>query len=257
MFEYHYPLFEKKRILRAEMLEQLRDYPKDLIQLSFDGFGNGIVKGCEISWEKDCLTIHKGMIYYNGNLYFLRQPYELECKANDRLRYVKVQFLTEVVEIGKVSGSTRILLEEKEVDEACELELGRFRLQEGARLRDCYEDFEDYSTRYDTVNRIYAPYAVLGGTTLQPDIIKSFAKEMLQKQVSDPYDISFALLVLGNEGKVGIDCIKQYLQIKMKQNISMKNEEVYDCFLQLLKKEQENVQLPQREVRGNKNILLI
>ena len=45
MFQYDYPQFEKKRLLRVEMLDKLRDYPKNFIDLSFQGFGDGVVSG--------------------------------------------------------------------------------------------------------------------------------------------------------------------------------------------------------------------
>lgn len=41
MFKYVYPQFEKKRLLRGEMLDQLRDYPKNYIKMSFQGYGDG------------------------------------------------------------------------------------------------------------------------------------------------------------------------------------------------------------------------
>lgn len=256
MFQYRYPQFQKKRILRADMLNDLRDYTKDFLQLTYEGYGNGIVTGCEVTWENDYLTIQKGIIYYNGNLYFLKEPYQLECKAQDRVRYLKVQFLTEVVEVGQVSGTTRIILEETKVDQACELELCRFQLQEGARLRYSYEGFEDYSTKYDTINRIHTPYAVFGGTTLQPSILKQFAIEMLDKRVKDPYDISFAFLLLGNEGRVGQEFIKQYLHIKTGNIPSLDNEKVYQELLNILEQEGTMVTV-QKEIKADKNILLI
>ncbi|HIS60947.1 MAG TPA: hypothetical protein IAC14_01680 [Candidatus Scybalomonas excrementigallinarum] len=257
MFQYRYPQFQKKRILRAEMLEDLRDYPKDFLQLSFEGFGNGIVTGCEVTWENDCLTVQKGILYYNGHLYFLKEPYQLECRPKDRVRYLKVQFLTEVVEVGQVSGTTRIVLEETEVDRACEMELCRFRLQQGARLRDRYEGFEDYSTRYDTIDRIDTPYAVFRGTTLAPSIFMQFAREMFQKGMTDMYDVSFAFQILANEGKIGLECIKEYLLARTKKQCSMENREVYESLLHILKQQRKETASIQRESASQKNILLL
>lgn len=257
MFQYRYPQFQKKRILRAEMLEDLRDYPKDFLQLSFEGFGNGIVTGCEVTWENDYLTIQKGILYYNRHLYVLKEPYQLECKPKDTLRYLKVQFLTEVVEVGQVSGTTRIVLEETKVDSACEIELCRFRLQQGARLRDRYESFEDYSTRYDTINQIDTPYACLHGTMLSPSILMQFAREMVQKGMNDMYDISFVFQILSLNGKVGFEAVKEYLWIRTQRQCSMENKIIYENLLSILKQQTKEKSVTQEENRNDKNILLL
>ena len=35
MFQYIYPQFPEQTLLRAEMLEQLRDYPRTIVELAF------------------------------------------------------------------------------------------------------------------------------------------------------------------------------------------------------------------------------
>jgi len=62
MFQYKYPVFEKKTLLRVEMLEQLRDYPKGYLRLVYQNFSNGIVNGCNITWKDRKLMISPGII---------------------------------------------------------------------------------------------------------------------------------------------------------------------------------------------------
>lgn len=57
MFRYEKPLFEKKRLLRIEMLEQLRDYPRDYLEILYSGYSDGIVCGCTLSWNEEELMI--------------------------------------------------------------------------------------------------------------------------------------------------------------------------------------------------------
>lgn len=237
MFKYAYPQFEKKRLLRGEMLEQLRDYPKNYIKMSFKGYGNGVVTGCEVTWDHGLLTIAPGIILYQDNLYTMEQPYEMDCTALDRIRYLKVQFLTEEREHGSIVGNTRILLDTEKPNQTWELELCRFRLQEGAKLRDKYEGFEDYSTLYDTINLIHAPYAAEGGSTLNTVLLKTFAKEMMSRESEELMDYVFPMIVLANSGHVSVDFIQEYVFAKTGER-SEENINLYHGLLNVLKSRQ-------------------
>ena len=92
MFKYVYPQFEKKRLLRGEMLDQLRDYPKNYIKMSFQGYGDGVLAGCKLTWDNARLTVLPGIILYKGSLYIMETPYEMDCTALDRMRYLKYSF---------------------------------------------------------------------------------------------------------------------------------------------------------------------
>ena len=196
MFQYLYPQFQSKRLLRAEMLEQLRDYPRTIVELALNAFADGVVSGCGIRWENEELIVERGMIFYKKKLYFLAEPYAIACKAQDKLRFLKVRFTEEYRETAKVFGIGEIVLENKEVDLSCELELCRFYLQEGAKLRTRYENFDDYSTRYDTVNLIHAPYAAKEQSTISPKLLMQYAEEVICMATSNNIDINFAMNIM-------------------------------------------------------------
>ena len=126
MFCYETPQFKKKRLLRAEMLEQLRDYPRDYLEIMYAGYSDGVLCGCGLVWNEDRITVEPGMILHKNKLYFMKDPLHLECPAEDRIRYVKVQFLTLVYENERTIGNTRVYLDDKLPDPSCELELCRF-----------------------------------------------------------------------------------------------------------------------------------
>lgn len=259
MFQYIYPQFEQKRLLRIEMLEQLRDYPKYYLGLLYQNFGDGIVSGCEIIWDKGKLTLSPGMVYRNGNLYFMEKPHSIECGAEDNLRYFKVQFLAEAKEAGKIIGNTRILLDDRMPDPACEIELCRFRLQEGARLRDSHENFEDYATEYDTINLIHAPYASTGKrSTLNPVILREFAKETVKNGTIDPYDVSFTMNILANDGVLPAECILGYLDARLEgMKKEPDNQELYRGLSKVLREQFRGVQRNERDRQGRKGVLLM
>ncbi len=232
MFRYEYPVFKDKQLLKAEMLELLRDYPKQCTALLFQGYGNGIVNGCELTWNDGWLTVNSGVIHWNGNLYFMDQPYKVECRAEDQQRYLVVRFQQEKKQMNKVSGETSIYLRREPVRTQDEMELCRFRLQEGSRLRSVYKDFRDYSTEYDTINTIHAPYASTRGTTMNPNILMQYAGEMMENGLSDAFDISFVINLLSNDGRVSRMVIKQYVMVKGGRNTSADgNEELYQELL--------------------------
>ena len=215
MFRYEYPLFEKKKVLRIEMLEQLRDYPKNYLTLFYSGYGEGILCGCEITWEKEKLTIHPGIINHGGNLYFMEDIYTVDCPANGKVRYVKVKFLKEIIESGKIIGNAEIIFDEIIPDSSSEMELCRFRLQDGSRLRYRQENFHDHSTEYDTVNLLYTPYASRGKSTLHPAVLMAYAKETIGSGAVNVYDVSFAMKVLANDGIVSANCIREYIDARL------------------------------------------
>lgn len=232
MFRYIYPQFQSKRLLRAEMLEQLRDYPRAIVDLALNDFSDGVVSGCELRWKNDELTVERGMIFYKKKLYLLDEPYSMPCIAQNKKVFLKVRFTEEYQETTKTFGISKIVLENKEVDLSCELELCRFHLQEGAKLRTRYENFEDYSTVYDTVNLIHTPYAAKGKSTLSPNLLMQYAEEVIGTAATNNIDISFAMDLLAQGGVVPIRYIQLYL--KMRREKEFDNASQYKIYQELL-----------------------
>ena len=215
MFRYVMPEFQAKRLLRAEMLEQLRDYPKTMAGLALAGYCDGIVTGGTPGWDQGVLTVSPGMLYWKGKLYFQETPASLPCGPMDRMQYLKVRFTDEQREAGQMSGTGEILLETVETDPARELELCRFFLQEGARLRVEHERFEDFSTRYDTVNVLHVPYAAYGESAMAPVMLKQYATELLELKTENVYDAAFAMNILAREGRIPAACVREYLKARL------------------------------------------
>lgn len=258
MFQYSYPQFQIKRLLRVEMLEQLRDYPATFLNLAFAGFANGVISGCDCSWNDDLLTIHPGMVLWNSNIYFMKNPFCIHCRPEDGLRYLKIQFLKEGLENGIIMGNSKIYLDKKEPIDENEMELCRFRLQEGARLRDEYATFEDYSTEYDTLNLIHVPYAGEESATLNPKLLNQYAKETIDNRVTDSYDVSFAMNILANNGTIKVDCICAYLSVKLGKEMKYaKNQELYCGLLKVLKGQQSEGRKTENEGSNRRGIMLL
>jgi hypothetical protein len=94
------------------------------------------------------------------------------------------------------------------------LELGRFKLREGATLRAIYNQFSDFATEYNTINIINVKYANLNKYTLHPLIVRNFANKLLQESEGDYLDIAFSMSSL-NSRIANRDVIINYLSRKL------------------------------------------
>lgn len=257
MFYYKNPQFEKKRLLRIEMLEQLRDYPRDYLEILYSDYSDGILCGCEPVWNENVLTVAAGIIRHKDKLYFMNQPIHLECEAEDRVRYLKVQFLALVYEKGQTIGNTRIYLDDKVPDPACELELCRFRLQEGARLRSSYENFADCITEFDTIHLVEVPWASPISSTLHPKILWQYATEILQKRNRDSMDTSFAMNTLANKGIMPQDVIRIYVETRLESRVGKGNRGLYLGLKKILEISGNNNSDWQRSDRTSHQVMLL
>ena len=73
MFKNIYPLFESKCLLKKEMLENLRDYPRSIIQILCQDYSDGIITGCELSVVNHEIIISPGILCFKGVLYILEK----------------------------------------------------------------------------------------------------------------------------------------------------------------------------------------
>ncbi|MCI9536191.1 MAG: hypothetical protein HFG53_15565 [Lachnospiraceae bacterium] len=260
MFYYVLPEFGNKRLLRAEMLEQLRDYPKNIVKLTLEDVSDGILSGGNLSWDNGGLTVSSGMLCWKGRLYFQEKPCFIPCEPANDMQYLKVRFADERREIDQVKGTGEIVLETKVTDSVFELELCRFFLQEGARLRVRHENFEDFSTKYDTVNLLYTPYAAQGESTMAPAILKQYAKELLELKSENIYDVSFAMNTLAMEGNIPATCIREYLKTRLEmlslEKLS-RTDEYYKNLLLLLHRLRRGDMGMSRQIQERRGIKLI
>lgn len=235
MFKFETPVFVHKNILKKEMLDELRDYPIMLSRLIFQDYADGVLKGCAVTWEDNVLKVHPGLLLYDGNIYRMEEAYSLDCPPVDRRTFIKVRFMT--MDYGKShTGGLGDIYMDEEPPEDGEMELGRFRLQEGARLRTEYENFEDFQTEFDTVNRIHMPYACPGGSGLWPKLLLAYAYELLETGTDNVFDVSFAMQILGTQGQAAGELVVWYVEKNMGEKITdFSNGFLYGQLLHILR----------------------
>ncbi len=235
MFQNVYPVFETKKLLKKEMLDNLRDFPRELFDLQYRGYSDGVLMGCELEGYEGGLRIMPGILFYQGIPYFLKKPFDVSVRAEGKQVYLKVRFLGKTIGTRQEEFLSQIYIDERIPDLNCELELGRFKLQVGARLRTEYVDFYDYVTEFDTMDRIHVPYAALGQHGIWPQLLKCFARELLHFPKNDSGDIAFCLSCLQLEKAMPYEAVKAYLNVRLRQDREYTNQQVYSALKNILR----------------------
>lgn len=210
-----YPLFERNRILKKEHLWSLRDYSFAHVQMEYRSFEDGILDGCEPAVRGEELVIGEGMVKHGGFIYLVTEEMTVPYEPTGELTVLKLR----MGEDRQPGDFIRYRLEpfldgnaEKKEDE---LELCRFKLRHGSRLRDCYKDFDDMVTEYDTVDVTEAEWGGPGGRTLPPAVTGYFARLVLEENGSSPEDISFAYLCLSLQRAVPKRVLEHYIRNRL------------------------------------------
>ncbi|MGZ0042449.1 DNA and RNA helicase [Paenibacillus ottowii] len=209
MLTHIVPKFEKGRILKTEMLENLRDYPRSFLDIRYQDYSDGIITGMNVTVGEHTLTVGRGIVKHNDKLYLLEQEHEVPYAATGRLSVLKIKFQKEQSTTDFQSYLGEIVIEEEQANQS-ELELGRYKLKEGALLRSDYVDFADLATEFNTFNLIEVPHAGTTGPTLSPFMFKMFARELISRGTSDPFDLAFTMLCL-NQGFIEREAVLHYL----------------------------------------------
>lgn len=234
MFQNTYPVFEAKRLLKKEMLENLRDYPRNLFAIQYQDYSDGILCGCDLKEAEGGLKIMPGILYYKGVPYFLEKPYMVECRADGKLVYLKVRFWDKAIGSGGEEYFSQVVIEEQAPDHEQEMELGRFKLQSGARLRTEYVDFYDYNTEFDTVNRIHVPYAAPDHSCIWPQILRCFALSLAHFPIKSQWDCAFCLNCLQLKETMPYEAVRAYLNARTRQEAEYTNMQIYSSLKGIL-----------------------
>ncbi|MCE5285300.1 MAG: hypothetical protein LLG02_05590 [Pelosinus sp.] len=191
MFINKYPIFSAGRVLKHEMLSLLRDYPRDYADILYRDYSDGILAGCKLIINSDNISVEPGMVRYQGKIYMMNESVHVPYTATGQDAIVKIYFKKEKTSGDFILGSGDVILQPGLKLAENELELCRFKLKAGARLRDDYQNFADLATEYDTVNIINVRHAAPYEPTLSPLITRRFASEALENKAMQPFDYAF------------------------------------------------------------------
>ena len=231
-----YPLFEQNRILKKELLWSLRDYSFAHIQLEYQEYAPGIIRGCRVSIKKNKLVVSTGLIKAGDFICLFTAEESAVYEAINSMQYLKLKVMVDHSVPDYISYESKLYLDTKEAREENEFELCRFYLREGASLRDTYKSFYDMETEYDTVNLIYASWSARGGTALAPDILKYYAERILQSKNSEAEDLFIAYQCLCGENTMERSILAAYLSRRLGEEKAADNYELYKQLGRVLEK---------------------
>lgn len=86
-----YPLFERNRILKKELLWSLRDYSFSHVQLEYQEYGQGILQGCQIQVRGSQLAVGPGIIKYGGFICLMMEEQLIEYEPAKQTQYLKLK----------------------------------------------------------------------------------------------------------------------------------------------------------------------
>lgn len=209
MFKCEIPLFNPAP-LRKEILESMRDLAVKEQSARYENYSDGILAGCGLFEQGMKIGVKSGLVKYAGRIYVLPQQDSVHYRATDDWTVLKIQFGGEKTNRDFRTYEGHLALDENVRILPNEIELGRFKLKQGSRLRTKYVDFQDMETEYDTVNPINVPFAGIGEHTLSPVILTNFAREAYP-HVVEPIDISFCTCCMASNGVMSRESIHLYL----------------------------------------------
>ncbi len=233
MTEHIYPAFERGRIMKKELLWALRDYSYTAMQNQYQDYADGIISGCRIFPEENHLRIASGMIKCADYIFLIKGSDQIPYKPTEE--YISLKFYLKDKE--ELPDYTRYLTDFK-LDihlerSSYEIELCRFKLKEGARLRADYKDFYDIQTEYDTINLANATWSSIGQNTLSKEVTDCFARKVLECKNAAETDLQFAYFLLQGREAVNYSILTDYISRKTKEEITEHTLSTENAFYKL------------------------
>ncbi|WP_310602173.1 hypothetical protein [Anaerosporobacter sp.] len=185
--------------------------------------------------EGGTLRIKPGILKHRGRLYHMVEECLVPYEASEKWMMLKLKFFEVNETSDYTTYQTKILLDEDMELQVDEIELCRFLLKAGARLRQDYQDIRDFDTEHNTVNRIHVQYAGISVTTISPEITAYFGRELLGYHNTNPYDIGFAMNCI-QQTVISRSVIMQYLHIRQNVKLEEKlsNKQIHTYLVMIL-----------------------
>ena len=252
------PLFESGNLLTKEMLTSIRDYSFGFSELLYEGYGNGILKGCKVTTTEDTIRIGRGIVVYEGKLYLILNQLIAAYYPTDQLAIFKLQFKDEIRTQGFIYRELEVMVTNDLELSNHDVEICRFKLQTGSKLRIDYRTFKDRETEYDTANMTYTPYAAYGESSLSPDITTDFARRMMKCKDLTPLDTCFCLQALNTSGTaLSKETISMYIKAKLEMDhLLTERHTLYKHLCTILESAEEGRNIARTRMTSKNRILI-
>ena len=258
MFERKRPIFTKGRILKNEMLELIRDFPRNVTDIFLAHQTDGVISGLDLKVSKTDITINSGIVKYQGEVLILDEELKIPYVADDSVQILKLQFQDNYQTSDFEGLVANVILENGACDSENQMEIASFRLSQGAYLRSDYQDFEDFKTGHNTLNIVNQPYSSISGTTLSPVILKYFARELLKYGTENSHDLAIIYQVLNGQVSISKELLANYVRARLKDDRWKfeNNEDLHKGLTNVLKKAKVEDRGSRRAISGNRRLIV-
>ena len=258
MAGFKIPVFENGTVLTQEMLNAMKANILDSEQLPYINYANGILSGCEVSMSGNMVYVHEGIVIFQRNLYFLSKEMKITVRPSQDWQVLRFH-------IGNVNQNKNFMIGEMQLElsdhlqgNENEIEICRFRLQNGALLRNSYRNFQDMGTEFDTVNEVYAQWSGYQESSVSFRVLCEFAKEALKGTISDQLDIMMVHQILNLNGTtMNRQALQFYVANRTgREYRQLSNMDIYRGLQEILRMMQGASQSTNMRSRENRRILV-
>lgn len=215
------PLFYSGNVLTQDMLESLKQHTVNTGRFDYLGYSDGILKGCRITTTDSQIIVQKGVLIYGGEVFYLSEDSKIVYEPTNSLKLLVVRVLDHELSRSFDTRKIEFLLINEEEKLKADIEICRYRLQAGAKLRYDYKNFADMNTEFDTVCLCHAKWSAYGGESIAYEILYQFAKAALEQNGLIPEDRMFIGQILNSPGQtLPEECISSYLAGRLSKAVT-------------------------------------
>lgn len=231
-----FPRFERGRIMKKELLWALRDYSYEGLKIQYQDYSNGILKGLDITVEEDAVVLGTGMVKFGEFIYLITEPVRVAYEATNEYVSLKGRVKVNTSSPDAILYGIDFVLDSKLERGENEFEVCRFKLRQGAKLRNHYKAFYDIETEYDTVNLAQATWSGVGEETMSPVVLKNFAEEIKECETVSEQDWNFCFSIL-NSNRISRSNLLFYIRSKkIDIDKGAQNRQIFDELEMIIRK---------------------
>lgn len=224
-----YPIFQKGRILKVEMLEALKNTPSEYITTLYHDYPNGIINGFELIIDRSTILVQPGILKCRNQILTMVQEVKIDYFATDDMTALTILPMDTQETADMIQNTAKVELKKVSALQEGDIELMRFKLKQGAYLRKDYQSFEDLITEYNTINPIYQTISLNGGKSCSAPMIRLFCDYLQKAQSIHPLDQLFCMQALQNNGIVDRKVVCYYIEQRLETALDRDNvQEIHD-----------------------------
>lgn len=213
------PSFDDGTILKQQMLEALRDFPKKILDVYFSEFGDGIISGFELSVEDSTQTVivSPGIYKHNDKVYVSENKLSINLfDEKNNIVYLEPERKKSDSGVNfniKLTIHTNSEGEIRDEDKTTEMfELFRCSKDTGAKIFKIQKLDDVVNNKgkvpHNHLNQNYVLFSYCGGSGFSRDYLKLYASYVLNSGNCSAFDVAFACQCLN--GLHDFDLIEKY-----------------------------------------------